>query len=371
LAASQRNSDDFDRFTAQAIARVPPPRSARHGPNAHAMIRSAAELDGPESPWNRAAASADQGDPFSCRTEWQLSLQEAYFPRRPLHLRQDATSLVALAERRHPELGPVLEPLDCLFLFGSALLGPDAGRLLEDLLAERDAEGGEPVQLLLGGLVPGGPHRDFVLRRLARRGEIFRVKTVTVCSGSLAGGLDGYLGRRSALQRKRLRQAARRARARGVLFERSSPRSDAEADATFARILAVEETSWKGLARRGIGDRRSRLFYGAMLRRLARAGAGRVMFARADERDVGFIFGGLAGDRYRGQQFSYAEDFADCSLGNLLQQEQIAWLAEDGIRIYDMGPLMAYKHHWTELRTTMEALWLRPWPARVGRPGAG
>ena len=89
------------------------------------------------------------------------------------------------------------------------------------------------------------------------------------------------------------------------------------------------------------------------------AANGRVVFARAAERDVGFVFGGLAGALYRGQQFSYVEDLAALSLGNLLQQEQIRWLAEEGIARYDLGPLMEYKLHWAETRTPMEALLLR------------
>jgi CelD/BcsL family acetyltransferase involved in cellulose biosynthesis len=133
-------------------------------------------------------------------------------------------------------------------------------------------------------------------------------------------------------------------------------------------MLEVERASWKGIARRGMGDRYSTLFYSGMVRRLAVSGSARVIFARAGERDIGFIFGGLAGTVYRGQQFSYADDWAPFSIGNLMQQEQIAWLAEDAILKYDMGPLMDYKDHWTETRIDMEVLLLRP---RRGPGSAG
>jgi len=85
-----------------------------------------------------------------------------------------------------------------------------------------------------------------------------------------------------------------------------------------------------------------------MLRRLAESGIGRVMFARHEERDIGYIFGSIAGDVYRGQQFSYADDWKSFSIGNLLQAELIKWLCEQNIRRYDMGPMMDYKKHWTE-----------------------
>ncbi|MEZ4331043.1 MAG: GNAT family N-acetyltransferase [Myxococcota bacterium] len=316
------------------------------------------ELDRPDSSWNRAAVGSRQGDPFSCRTEWQLSLQSAYFPRRRLHLRRNDTSLLALAERRYPDLGPTLEPLDPLWLFGSPLLGPDALELLEAFLAERSAAA-EPTTTLVSGVLPGETLRERLLRRLGSRFEVYRVKTVTVCRADLANGLDGFLARRSRALRKGLRQAARRAGDRGIRFERVVARSPREADAAFRRILAVERRSWKGIAGRGIESPASNAFYAAMARRLAASASGRIIFARIDERDVGYVFGGLADDHYRGQQFSYDEAFADCSIGNLLQQEQVRWLAEEGIRHYDMGPLMAYKRHWTEQRISMEVLLLR------------
>ena len=91
-----------------------------------------------------------------------------------------------------------------------------------------------------------------------------------------------------------------------------------------------------------------------MMARLATARAGRILFARHEDKDIGFIFGGMAGRIYRDQQFSYAEKWKRHSIGNLMQMEQIKWLCEEDARRYDMGPLvgpkMGYKSHWTEKR---------------------
>ncbi|GHU30893.1 hypothetical protein AGMMS50256_18540 [Betaproteobacteria bacterium] len=93
-------------------------------------------------------------------------------------------------------------------------------------------------------------------------------------------------------------------------------------------------------------------FYDVMLKRLTAAKEARVIFARQEDKDIGFIFGGLAGRIYRGQQFSYDDAWKNFSIGNLMQVEQIKWLCEDGVARYDMGPLngpcMDYKSHWTE-----------------------
>ncbi len=338
-------------------------------PYGSTMMRSAADLDHPDSAWNRAAPRSTQGDLFCCRSEWQLSIQEAFFPKRRLHLRESAAAVLALAERDYPGLGPTLEPLDSLWLFGNSLLGPGAADLLEAFLAER-ASLGHSANIVLSGILPDDPLRERILRSFTRRFDVFRAKTVGVCSASLEGGLDGFLARRSPLFRKRLRQAARRGEGRGVRFERVDLRSEAESDAAFKRMLAVERTSWKGIGHCGMTEKGSSRFYRALARRLALSGTGRAIFACAEERDIGFIFGGLAERCYRGQQFSYAEDFHSESIGSLLQQEQIRWLEEEGVLRYDMGPVMDYKQHWTEMQIGMEVLLLRPKAGTRVAPGA-
>ena len=89
----------------------------------------------------------------------------------------------------------------------------------------------------------------------------------------------------------------------------------------------------------------------------------RVIFARHEEKDIGFIFGGVARGIYRGQQFSYDTDWSRNSIGNTLQYEQITWLCEENILRYDMGPItgprMEYKQHWTELVFPLESWILR------------
>jgi CelD/BcsL family acetyltransferase involved in cellulose biosynthesis len=98
----------------------------------------------------------------------------------------------------------------------------------------------------------------------------------------------------------------------------------------------------------------AREFYSAMIRRLSQRAQARVIMARYEGRDIGYIFGGLAGKIYRGQQFSYDDAWKEFSIGNLMQCEQIAWLCEERLVRYDMGPIvgrgMGYKAHWTEQR---------------------
>lgn len=312
-----------------------------------------AELDHADSVWNRAARRTVQGDPLCCRTEWQLSFHETMAPARTLFVRAGGDGLVAFAARLDPRLGPVLEPVEAHWFFGCPLLGRDGVELLAALLAEPAHARASPT-VLVSGILPRGGLR----RRLAAlcRGRLraIQFEPTVLCCASLEGGFDGFLSRRSGPLRRNTRHAARRAADAGVRFERHVPRGDAEADAVYARMLAVEERSWKGIGRCGMAEPPSRQFYAVLLRRLARSGAGRVAFARRGDDDIGFVFGGLAGRVYRGQQFSYVEEWRHASIGNLLQLEQVRWLCEEGATRYDMGPLMDYKRHWTEQRVHID-----------------
>lgn len=316
---------------------------------------SLAEVDRPDSDWNLLAAQSTPADPFCCRTEWQLSFHEAFAPRRRLHLIAAGDSMIAFAGFEHG-----LEPVESHWHFACPLLGPHAVELLAAFASRQRVP-----NVVLGGLLTGSPLLEDVTARMRARYDIHRLATETMVCASLEGGFDGYLARRSPRWRRNLRQAARRAQLRGVGFERCVPRAPEQVAAVYERMLAVERGSWKGIGSCGMAEPPSRLFYAAMLRRLAQSAGGRVMFARHQGRDIGFIFGGLAGSTYRGQQFSYVDDWHAFSIGNLLQVEQIRWLCEDGVVRYDMGPNMPYKRHWTELAVPIEV-----WLLRAVRPAA-
>ncbi|MBL9076226.1 MAG: GNAT family N-acetyltransferase [Planctomycetes bacterium] len=259
---------------------------------------------------------------------------------------------------QQPQLGPLLAPVEAHWLFGSPLLGPGAPALLGQLLDDFAARGERPC-VLVSGLPASAERRDAIAAVLLPRGRVRWLEPVVVCSASLDGGLDGWWSRRSGRFRRNLRQAERRAAAHGIGFERHVPRSAAESAAVYRRMLDVEQRSWKGIGRCGMAESPSREFYAAMLRRLAVAGAGRVVFARRGERDVGFVFGGMAGAVYRGQQFSFDDELAALSIGNLLQLEQLRWLVEERAERYDMGPRMQYKLQWTETQVVLDAWLLR------------
>jgi hypothetical protein len=319
--------------------------------------------DHPTSNWNRAAIQSGQADPFCCRTEWQLTYHEVMAPRRELVVREVPGSVVALARLNNPQSGPVLVPVESGWLFGCPLLGPDAVELLGELIAEAGSRSPSLSNLpavVISGVEPRGSLHRKLVARLGSRFDFRRTRSSIICGASLEGGLDGFLARRSATHRRGLRKQARRAAGSGISFERHVPVSERDARVVYARMLAVEASSWKGIGHCGMTVQPPRDYYDRMLRRLAISGSARVMFARHEGRDIGFIFGALCGNVYRGQQFSYADDCKNASIGNLLQLEQVRWLCDEGAIRYDLGPQMDYKRHWTERRTLITTLALRP-----------
>ena len=196
-------------------------------------------------------------------------------------------------------------------------------------------------RLVISGIRPDGRRAAGLVRRFDSHFQLLRIAGGLQSAASLRGGLDGFLSRRSANHRQKLAKAARRARQADIVFERHVPRDAGEADALYARRL-----------------------YAVLLRNLAQHGMARIILARHEERDIGFIFGGTTGTVYRGQQFSYHNAWKRWSIGNLLQVEQVRWLCEEGVTRYDMGPLdseaMRYKAHWTERRLPIQTWLLIP-----------
>jgi CelD/BcsL family acetyltransferase involved in cellulose biosynthesis len=116
----------------------------------------------------------------------------------------------------------------------------------------------------------------------------------------------------------------------------------------YERIVRVEARSWKGLGGVGIDSGSMHEFYRAMLPRLARHDRLRVIFARREGRDVGYILGAVFLGTYRGLQFSFDDEDRELALGNLCQYRQILALCDEGVTRYDLGTDMEYKRRWAE-----------------------
>jgi CelD/BcsL family acetyltransferase involved in cellulose biosynthesis len=309
-----------------------------------------AELERCTAEYDAAVAVDPDVDPFCTRSDWVLSFHDAFHPGSPLLAACTPGSFVLLAEREG-----LLEPLEAMWGFASPLVGPDAIEILRQLLAA----GAARSPLYLSGIVPKRLRTRALVAALEPT-HVLGVGSVTERFVAQLDDLDGVLSRRSAKFRSNLRSAARRVCEAGIAFESPAVASAAEADAAYARVLAVERRSWKAASDNGVDRGPMREFYARMFPRLASRGALRLLFATRDGEDVGYLSGGIATGGFRGLQFSFDDRLRALGLGNVLQLEMIARLCSEGIRSYDLGAVSPYKARWAEGRRLTVGLVARP-----------
>ena len=320
-----------------------------------AMTSPESEFELTQAVWTNAVINTEQVDPFSSSPAWQLAFHEAFNPARRLLIERTSDSVICFAENFFSPSEIFLTPIEPHWFFGCPLLGNDAVDLFAMIMPFLAVEYAPHFPRIL---ISGIPMRSTLPERLVQSfADSFTIRLHSVglqCAASLEDDMDGFLSRRSAGFRKNLRQVVRRATDRGVYFERVIPRTLEEAQTAYSRLIAVEHASWKGLNSCGMTESPIKEFYAAMTRRMLRHGDARIIMARYDEEDIGYIFGGLIGNIYRGLQFSYDDKWRNYSIGNLMQHEKIRWLVEEGIVRYDMGSVlgesMSYKANWTEER---------------------
>ena len=305
--------------------------------------------------WTKAAL--EQFDPFCSLPAWQLAFHEVFSPKRRLFVENFSDSVLCFAENIISPSDIYITPIESHWFFGCPLLGKSAVELFGDAMGRIAREYAPHFpKILISGIAPGGLLKKRLLAMLANGFNIYLHYELLQCAASLKGEVDGFLSRRSANFRSKLKKSYKRALSSGVEFERIAPTSIEQTSSTYLRMLNVEYASWKG----NYGKLPIREFYAAVIRRLSCQNAARVIMARHGDKDIGFIFGGISKNTYRGLQCSYDNEWKDFSIGNILHLEQIKWLCEENVDRYDMGeikPHMNYKEFWAEIR--MPSLCLR------------
>ena len=315
---------------------------------------SVEEFEGESEGFDRAVSATVGIDHFCSSSDWVVPASVALMPEREAYLRRGEGGWAALMRHRQPAGWYSLEALEAAWGLACPLAGLDVALLVEELVA--DCASAVPNDVLVLSGVPRGSALHGAL--VARLGPRYRVETEMVpparrYRARLDGGVDGFMGRRSAAFRANLRQASRRAAREAIRFEEVPARDEAEVKALYARALAIDARSWKGESGVGIADGGLEEFYRLMLPRLVRRQAVRARIARHRDRDVAYIFGGLihgAGDGliYRGLQFAFDSDYRAYGLGNVAQYEMIVALCEEGVSVYDLGSEVDYKRRWGE-----------------------
>jgi len=295
------------------------------------------DLDALAAEYDEAVASGFIVDRFCSSTFWLLPAARHFSPHALPRIARANGSYAVLARS-----SSWLHPLEAMWGLSCPLVGSDPETAVELFRGTLEHEPDWSAALATG-ISESSPLWKTLGRALARRYEVERGPTTRRYVAHLEDGIDGFLARRPAGLRKNLEKAHRRAERSGLTFEVRD-----RGDASFERIVAVERRSWKGLHGVGIDREPMRSFYQDMNRRLLDRGRRRLMFARLEDEDVAYIFGGLFGDTFRGLQFSFDSRFSSLSLGNLCQLEEVRRLIESGVRRYDLGSEVRYKRNWGE-----------------------
>ncbi len=306
------------------------------------------ELEAAADELDQVVAQTPGIDRFCSSSAWILSAAEALMPARDPWIHQGDAGWIAMMRGKHSSGLSYAEPLELAWGLASPLVGLDAAAIADAIVALIAARLGELQVALVPGLANDAPILRALLARMPPTWERRWGQPTLRHVANLGGGVDGFLARRSRNFRKALRQAGRHAAAGGVTFEPASATTEAEAMALYDRIQAVETRSWKAEGGVGITAGPMRDFYQRMVRRLARHGRQRTVFARQGDRDVAYVLGAVFAGEYRGLQFSYDDRESRYSPGSLCQYHQIVELCREGVVRYDLGTDMDYKRRWAE-----------------------
>lgn len=298
--------------------------------------------------YDEAVRNAGDLDRFCSSSDWVLPAHDSLMPPREVLVYCDGDSWLAFARGRAERGFIYLEPLEASWGLACPLVSTEP-----ELLAEF-ASATEWHVLLITGVLDGSPTRRALDRALTPRFNVRLGSETSRHIAELADGFDAYLGRRGRSLRRSIARARRRVALEGIEFETAD---GADPEDAYARICAVEETTWKG--REGVGFVASGMgpFYRQMIGRLSARGGLRLRFARRGGRDLAYIVGGVFAGTYRGLQFGFHADCRELGLGNLSQAVQIEALCAEGVRRYDLGTTGShYKRRWADREITSTAV---------------
>ena len=299
-------------------------------------------------------------DPFCSSSAWALAAHASFMPDNPPVFFRLDSGFAALCSAYWPGWGVVLLPMEASWLLACPLVGPKPMDLARDLYARLRTGTLSWDAVFLAGMVENGALWQAVLKVFSRDYTIYRGPETSRSVARLRGGMDGFLGRRSAKFRANTRAIWRKIDSQMFTFEYlSSPIDSAKRERIFSVLMDIEARSWKGRSEQGVNTGSMRDFYDDLLKRLAASGRFRILIASIDGQPAGYIFGGVLHRLYRGFQFSYDARHKSLSLGNVLQLKMIEHLSDEGFECYDLGTEVAYKQRWAEALFKTRSLIIR------------
>ncbi len=313
-------------------------------------------LPGPlATAYDEAVAASTEIDHFCSCTHWVLPAHAAFHADHTAFVAPLDAGFMALSRGQTSGLGRFYAALEAMWGLACPLVGERQDALGAEAALALAAQRDRWDVLWLGGIVRDGALFQALVRGLTRTAQLRLGPVTTRHQASLEGGFEGWLGRRSALFRKRIRQTLRGLERAHIELEWVDTRAvshglgGADGVALFQRIHAIEPRSWKGTEGTGFvgGDMLS--FYREMVPRLAAGVA-----TAGDDRALGRRGHRVHLRRDLGRHVSWSADqlrrsaSASCRWATSCRPRRSRSLADDGVRTYDLGSEMEYKARWAE-----------------------
>ena len=176
------------------------------------------DLDERSPSFNRGVWATPHIDHFCSSTYWVLPAARHFAPDcTPFIFAHDDT--FGVYDRRTGQGMTAALPLECGWGLAAPLIGADPDHNSIGLLASAWRQRTEIDAVILAGLPPQRPWLDALSARFDRQCRIGLGERCIRRLASLGGGVDGFLGRRSAKFRRNLKAARRQVQAAGIRFE--------------------------------------------------------------------------------------------------------------------------------------------------------
>ena len=291
-----------------------------------------------------------EGDHFCSSSDWIIPAREAFAEDADACILEDAAGMIALMAVPIEGWGRTLVPLESSWGFALPFAGAEPTLLVERLYYYLTQSSDAPKweSLLIPGLEPEGRTLGALVRWFAPEHRIGLGPTMLRHRAQIDGGFEGWRNNRTPKFLRNMRLALRRAESAGVDRTYIVPSTVDDFEQAFERALNIELRGWKGASETGFGTPPMQFFYRRVCERLLDTKSLRFVFVRAEGIDIGFAFGAVRDNLFRGFQLGYADSHRHLSPGNLAQLSLIEELANEGVAIYDLGMDMEYKRGWAD-----------------------
>jgi len=307
--------------------------------------------------WNEFANQTSNIDSFCSSYVWIEPSFRVFYKRTNLFISETEKSALILCQGNDEKRGRYYEPLENSWKLTSPFIGEnieqDLCSLLEPLMHT------EWNTISLSGLYPSLVSK---IKKCFLEIENIQIEDDKIgyrYLASLEGGTEGFYSRRSRKFRRNMRKNKEKTQKANIQFKIFKLTSPNEVLSYFERAIDIEKRSWKAAKDTGMNSPFMYRFSKRVLLNAVNYMGACGILAFDGKKEVGFIYGAIFQNIFRGLQMSYDNDYRALGLGNMLQHNMLDYLANNNVEGYDLGSEVAYKSRWVEKKLAVPSIIIR------------